>query len=108
MLRVSLKPFVLLVGVLIFIGGTLCIPGYAAETIKIGFFAPLTGPVAADGASARQSVELAVKEINDRGGIAGKKIELVIYDDRLDPKEAVSIAHKLIGLEKVVGVVSCS
>jgi len=108
MLRVSLKPFVLLVGVLIFIGGTFCIPGYAAETIKIGFFAPLTGPVAADGASSRQSVELAVKEINDRGGIAGKRIELIVYDDRFDPKEAVSIAQKLIGLDKVVAVVSGS
>ena len=40
----------------------------AAQDIKVGFFAPITGPVAADGASAKQSVELAVKEVNAAGG----------------------------------------
>jgi branched-chain amino acid transport system substrate-binding protein len=84
------------------------IPALAQETIKIGFFAPLTGPVAADGASAKQSVELALKEVNAAGGIMGKKIELVVYDDRLNPQEAVAIANKLIERDQVVGVVSGS
>jgi branched-chain amino acid transport system substrate-binding protein len=80
----------------------------AQETIKIGFFAPITGPVAADGASAKQSVELAVKDLNAAGGIKGKKVELVVYDDRLNPQEAVAIANKLIEKDQVVGVVSGS
>ena len=108
MLRASFKSLGVLLGVLILVMGTLGVPLFAQETIKIGFFAPITGPVAADGASSKQSVELAVKEINDRGGIAGKKIDLIVYDDRFDPKEAVSIAQKLIGLDKVVAVVSGS
>jgi branched-chain amino acid transport system substrate-binding protein len=83
-------------------------PAPAAEAIKIGFFAPITGPAAADGASARHAVELAAKEINDAGGIKGRKIELVIYDDRLNPQEAVAVANKLIEKDKVVGVVSGS
>ena len=83
-------------------------PAPAQETIKIGFFAPITGPVAADGASAKQSVELAVKDVNAAGGIKGKKIELVVYDDRLNPQEAVAIANKLIEKDQVVGVVSGS
>lgn len=83
-------------------------PALAQETIKIGFFAPITGPVAADGASAKQSVELAVKDINAAGGIKGKKIELIVYDDRLNPQEAVAIANKLIEKDQVVGVVSGS
>ena len=83
-------------------------PALAQETIRIGFFAPITGPVAADGASAKQSVELAVKDINAAGGIKGKKIELIVYDDRLNPQEAVAIANKLIEKDQVVGVVSGS
>jgi len=78
----------------------------AQDTIKIGFFAPITGPAAADGASAKNAVELGLKEVNDAGGIRGKKVELIIYDDRLNPQEAVAIANKLIEKDKVVGVAS--
>ncbi|MEW5909994.1 MAG: ABC transporter substrate-binding protein [Thermodesulfobacteriota bacterium] len=84
------------------------VPAGAQEIIKIGFFAPITGPAAADGASAKHAVELGVKEVNDTGGIKGKKVELIIYDDRLKAEEAVAIANKLIEKDKVVGVVSGS
>ena len=77
-----------------------------AQDIPIGFFAPITGPAAADGESARNAVLLGLKEVNDAGGIGGKKINLMIYDDRLNPQEAVAIANKLIEKDKVVGVVS--
>jgi len=83
-------------------------PAAAQEGLKIGFFAPITGPVAADGASAKQSVELALKEVNAAGGIMGRKVDLVVYDDRLNPQEAVAIANKLIEKDQVVGVVSGS
>lgn len=80
----------------------------AQEPIRIGFFAPLTGFAAADGASARHSAELAVEEINAAGGIKGRKVELVVYDDRHDSKEAVALATKLVERDRVVGVVSGS
>jgi branched-chain amino acid transport system substrate-binding protein len=83
-------------------------PTAAQETLKIGFFAPITGPAAADGMSAKNAVELAVQEVNAGGGIKGKKVELVVYDDRLKAEEAVAIANKLIEKDKVVGVVSGS
>jgi branched-chain amino acid transport system substrate-binding protein len=83
-------------------------PVSAQNTIKIGFFAPITGPAAADGMSAKNAVELGVKEVNDDGGINGKKVELIIYDDRLKAEEAVAIANRLIERDKVVGVVSGS
>jgi len=86
----------------------LATPAVAQETIKIGFFAPITGPAAADGASATHAVELAVKEVNAAGGIKGKKVELIVYDDRLNPQEAVAIANKLIERDQVIGVVSGS
>src|SRR5512136_1429373 len=78
------------------------------QDIPIGFFAPITGPAAADGTSAKHAVELGLKEVNDGGGINGKKVNLIIYDDRLNPQEAVAIANKLIEKDKVVGVVSGS
>ncbi|MBI5628372.1 MAG: ABC transporter substrate-binding protein, partial [Candidatus Rokubacteria bacterium] len=49
-------------------------PATAQETIKIGFFAPLTGFAAADGASTKHSAEIAVEELNAAGGIKGKKV----------------------------------
>jgi branched-chain amino acid transport system substrate-binding protein len=85
----------------------LTLSAYGQE-IPIGFFAPITGPAAADGASAKHAVELGLKEVNDGGGINGRKVNLIIYDDRLNPQEAVAIANKLIEKDKVVGVASGS
>lgn len=78
----------------------------AQGPLKIGFFGPLTGSVAADGIAAKHAVELAVQDVNDRGGLLGRPVELVVYDDRLNPQEAVAIAHKLTEKDQVVGVVS--
>lgn len=80
----------------------------AKEPVKIGFFAPVTGPAAADGASVTQAAKLAVKKINAGGGINGRQVELVEYDDSFDPKQAVSIAQKLTTKDKVAAVVSGS
>ena len=92
-------------GILVFLFLFLGLSAYGQD-IPIGFFAPITGPAAADGASAKHAVELGLKEVNDGGGINGRKVNLIIYDDRLNPQEAVAIANKLIEKDKVVGVVS--
>lgn len=102
-LRLALPPVML--PMLLVLGA---LPARAQETIKIGFFAPLTGFAAADGASTKHSAEIAVEELNAAGGIKGKKVELVVYDDRHDSKEAVAIANKLIEKDQVAGVVSGS
>ena len=73
-----------------------------ADTIKIGFHAPLTGFAASDGKSASEGAKLAAEQVNAGGGIKGKKIELVIYDDQAKPAQAIPIANKLIGQDKVV------
>lgn len=81
----------------------------ADDTIRIGFFAPESAPAAAaDGQSSRQSADMAVKMINDAGGINGAKVELVAYDDGLDTKEAANIGEKLTTSDDVVAVVSGS
>ena len=48
----------------------------SAQTIKIGFHAPLTGFAAADGKSAVHGAQLAIDQINAKGGVMGKKLEL--------------------------------
>ncbi len=80
----------------------------AADMIKVGLLAPLTGFAAADGASVKNAVDLAVEKVNKAGGLLGKKVELVTYDDRADAKEAVALAQKLIQQDQVVGLVAGS
>ncbi|WP_136417590.1 ABC transporter substrate-binding protein [Herbaspirillum sp. ST 5-3] len=80
----------------------------AFADIKIGFNVPLTGFAAADGKSALEGAKLAVAQANAKGGVAGQKLELVIYDDQASPKEAVPVATKLVEKDKVVGAVSGS
>lgn len=83
--------------------------GRAQETVKIGFFAPLTGPGAPDGQSARDGALVAVEAVNAGGGIPGLgPIELVVYDDELKADRAVAIARRLIEQDKVVAAVSGS
>ena len=77
----------------------------AAETIKIGLAAPLTGSSAQDGESIKNGVQLAVDEINEKGGINGKKVVIDVQDDKTDPKEAAIVANKLSGDKSVLAVV---
>ena len=81
----------------------------AEDTIKIGFFAPVSAAsAAADGASAINSAKLAVKLVNENGGINGATVELADYDDGLDTKEAANIAEKLAYDDSIAAVVSGS
>lgn len=80
----------------------------AAETIKIGVAGPLTGDQAAFGEMLKNGALIAVEEWNAKGGVVlrGKKVKVEILwgDDRHDPREGVSIAHKFVN-SGVVGVV---
>ncbi len=80
----------------------------AADSIKIGFHTPLTGFAAADGKSASEGAKLAVSQINAAGGVLGKQLELVVYDDQAKPAQSIPIANKLIGKDKVVVGISGS
>ena len=82
------------------------------NVIRIGAAGPMTGDQSKMGVDLRNSVELAVAEWNEKGGVLGKKIVLLPADDQADPKQAVSIANKLIN-QKAVALVghwnsSCS
>ena len=75
-----------------------------ANVIRIGAAGPMTGDQSKMGIDLRNGVELAVAEWNEKGGVLGKKIELVPGDDQADPKQAVSIANKFVN-QKVAAVV---
>jgi branched-chain amino acid transport system substrate-binding protein len=74
---------------------------YAQDTIKIGVTEPMTGAFAASGNYVVQGAKIAEDEINKAGGVLGKKIELVIEDNKSNPTEAVSTVEKLIQKDKV-------
>jgi branched-chain amino acid transport system substrate-binding protein len=70
--------------------------GGAADTYRLAFAGPLTGSAAPLGNSSKKGAELAVKQRNDAGGINGKKVELIIADDKGDANEANNVAEKLV------------
>lgn len=74
----------------------------SGDTIKIGLNLELSGNVASYGSGIATGAELAIKEINDAGGIDGKKIETVKVDNKSDAAEATSAALKLATQDKVI------
>jgi branched-chain amino acid transport system substrate-binding protein len=82
------------------------VPLEAAEgPIKVGIIAPLTGGVAVYGTAAKNGAELYTKIINEAGGINGRRVELVIYDDKGDPTEALNAYNKLIAADQVAAII---
>lgn len=73
----------------------------AAPPIRIGLVFPTTGGSSDFGNSARYGAELAVREINEAGGLLGRPFELVQRDDRSDPETGRKAAEDLVGREKV-------
>jgi len=75
-------------------------------TIEIGYFGDLTGPTFNFGQSAINGVLMAASEINQSGGINGRKIDIVIEDDKGNPEEAARLTAKLIDGDKVVAIIA--
>ncbi len=83
--------------------------GWAADTIKVGGMLPLSGRAADLGITCKQGAELAVKEINAKGGVLGKKFELMMADSKANVQEIVSLCNRYIQKENVnflFGIVS--
>jgi branched-chain amino acid transport system substrate-binding protein len=83
-------------------------PGVTDTEIKIGMWTPLSGPVALLGQSARDAVGLWAKEVNDQGGIDGRKINFIVYDDAASPQEAQTAIRRLIDQDQVFMLMSGS
>jgi len=79
-------------------------PAIAKEVIKIALAGPLTGSYAQFGAQLEKGARLAVKHLNQKGGIMGKQVELIPGDDACDPKQARAVANNLVN-QNVVAVI---
>jgi len=78
------------------------------ETIKVGVNLELSGNVASYGTSEADGIQLAVDEINDAGGIDGKKIEIIKVDNKSDPAEATNAAIKLTTQDQVIAIIGAA
>src|SRR5215468_11963962 len=80
-------------------------PARAADPIKVGWVGPLSPPGGyAEGALMKQAAELAADEINAKGGVMGRPIQVVFQDTRGQPEEGTAAAERLISQEKVVAI----
>src|ERR1700690_2526714 len=87
------------------LGGTVALSGMSAaraqNAYKIGMSAGLTGYAATVDRAWRDGVEVAIATLNARGGIDGRKVELVVEDNRSEPQEAVTAYRKMISSDQV-------
>ncbi len=75
--------------------------GVSATEITLGSIQDLSGPIAGFGKQSRLGMLLAVDEINEQGGIHGRKLKLIVEDSAYDPKKAVLAAQKLVNQDKI-------
>ncbi|MCK9357003.1 MAG: ABC transporter substrate-binding protein [Dehalococcoidia bacterium] len=91
-----------LCGVLVTLGAAAgCASGGNTDTYKIGFIASQTGPYTALGLPAIDGARLVVDQINEAGGVNGKMLELVLYDDKGTSTDTALAAQKLIEVDQV-------
>jgi branched-chain amino acid transport system substrate-binding protein len=85
--------------------GLVTTPSYAQDVVKIAAGAPLTGPLAKQGQEVANAVKLAAEDWNKKGGVLGKKIEVVEADDQGNPQVGVAAAEKVAADPAVMGTV---
>ena len=75
--------------------------GVSKDEVVIGTIQDLSGPIAGFGKQIRSGMQLAVDELNEQGGINGRKVKLMVEDSAYDPKKAVLAAQKLVNQDKI-------
>jgi branched-chain amino acid transport system substrate-binding protein len=80
---------------------SLAMPTHAADPIKIGFSMAQTGPLAGSGKSALLAMKIWAEDINAKGGLLGRPVKLVYYDDQSSPTAVPAIYTKLLEVDKV-------
>ena len=85
--------------------GLAAAPAHAADAIKIAVPTPLTGSAAGYGENVKAGVDLKLEEINAAGGIGGKKVEAVYFDEQCEPREAATVSSSIVNDEAIVAIV---
>ena len=77
----------------------------AAPTVRLAMISPLTGPLSFVGVDNRAGVIAAIREINARGGIRGRRIALDIFDDGSNPSQGVVHMQRVVGDDRYLGII---
>jgi branched-chain amino acid transport system substrate-binding protein len=99
-IRVALRGFSSALGAAV-IGLAATVSGKADEPIRIGFGMALTGPLAANGKSALLAQKIWEEDVNAKGGLLGRPVKLIYYDDQSNPSTVPGIYTKLLDVDKV-------
>jgi branched-chain amino acid transport system substrate-binding protein len=83
-------------------------PGISPTEVTLGMWTPLTGPTALLGTSERDAIEIAIDEVNAAGGVNGRKIKLIVYDDAGSPQEAMTSVRRLTDQDGVFALIAGS
>jgi branched-chain amino acid transport system substrate-binding protein len=83
----------------------LAVSAAGAEPIKVGALMSVTGPASFLGAPEARTLEMLVDELNQKGGIAGRKLKLIVKDTGGDPAKAISFAKQLVDEEQVFAII---
>jgi branched-chain amino acid transport system substrate-binding protein len=84
------------------------VPAFAAEPIKIGAVVSVTGPASFLGEPEKNTLEMVKNELNAKGGVLGRPIDLIVYDDESDVNKAVLAAEKLLKKDGVMAVIGAT
>ncbi len=96
---------VMLVHTITVSGGPSGVPGVTDDEIVLGMWAPFTGQLSPSGIASRDGLRVWAAELNAKGGIGGRRIRLVLYDDAASPPEAVAAVRRLLSQDRVFAMV---
>jgi ABC-type branched-subunit amino acid transport system substrate-binding protein len=102
-----MKKFLIFIVLSLFISFGLSGPAISGDVgvtdteIVIGSHQDLSGPIAGWGQQVKMGLEMRAREINEAGGIHGRKIRMIIEDSAYDPKKAIMVTNKMISRDKV-------
>ena len=82
------------------------LPAGAQEPVKVGMSGPFSGGLSLLGQSVRDGVEAAFAEVNDAGGVNGRKLQFIAEDDGYEPMRTIASARKLVEQDKVVALLA--
>jgi len=104
----SLKSFWTAIACILMLGAAFGLgrPAAAANTIKIGLSMSLTGGLSGGGKSALLALQIWRDDVNAKGGLLGRPVDLVFYDDQSNPSTVPAIYTKLLDIDKVDFVIS--
>jgi branched-chain amino acid transport system substrate-binding protein len=97
MMKKQFRSVVVTAVVMLFIGASATGLALAADNIKLGVAGPHSGDLASYGIPTIKAAELVVKDVNAKGGVLGKQVELIVEDDVCKPEVATNTATKLVG-----------